>query len=112
IRIFTVNRWVTEDNWLDARAAIRCLDRFILDGSKPSRWVNRWLAALIRLFRPEIEHLLQRRDATLAAWRAEHRGADAFAARDLEVLSEIEISIAAQTDALARAMARTPGRAR
>jgi hypothetical protein len=112
IRIFTVNRWVTEDDWVDARAAIRRLDRFILDGSKPSRWVNRWLAALIRLFRPEIEHLLQCRDATLAAWRAEHRGADAFAARDLEVLSEIEISVAAQTDALERAMARAPGRTR
>ena len=112
IRLFTVNRWVTEDDWADAKSAIRFLDRFVLDGAKPSRWVNRWLAALIRLFRPEIEHLLHRRDGTVAAWRSEHRGADAFAARELEVLSETVISIPAQADAVSRAMARAAGRSR
>jgi hypothetical protein len=109
IRLFTVNRWVTEDDWIDASRAIRLLDRFVLDRAKPSRWVNRWLAALIRFFRPEIEHLLQARDARIAAWRSSHAGADAFAARELEVLSQMPISPAAQTDAVSRAIARASG---
>jgi hypothetical protein len=111
IRLFTVNRWVTEDDWADAKTAIRLLDRFVLDGAKPSRWLNRWLAGLVRLFRPQIEHLLHRRDATIAVWRSSH-GADAFAARELEVLSEVAISLPAQTDAVSRAIAQAPRRGR
>jgi hypothetical protein len=109
IRLFTVNGWVTEDSWIAAPAAIQLLDRFILDGPRPSRWVNRWLAALLRLFRPEIEHLLHQRDATLAAWQSRHPGQAAFAARELEILSELEVSTATQTDAVARALARAGG---
>jgi hypothetical protein len=111
IRLFTVNSWVTEDCWVAAPAAIGLLDHFILDGARPSRWVNRWLAALLRLFRPEIEHLLHRRDAVLAAWQARHQGHDPFTARELEILSEMQVSAAAQRDAVVRALART-GRAR
>ena len=105
-RLFTVNCWVTEDSWIAAPAAIRLLDRFILDGARPSRWVNRWLAAVLRLFRPQIEHLLIRRDAALAAWQARHPGRDPFTARELEILSEIEISTAVQTDGVSRALTR------
>jgi hypothetical protein len=106
IRLFTVNSWVTEDRWIPAAAAIGLLDRFVLDGPRPSRWVNRWLAAVLRLFRPEIEHLLRRRDAALAAWQSRHRGRDPFAARELEILSALDISAAAQRDAVQRALTR------
>ena len=106
IRLFTVNSWVTEDSWIAAPATIRLLDRFILEGGRPSRWVNRWLAALLRLFRPEIEHLLHERDAALTAWQARHKGQDPFTARDLEILSELPVSAAAQRDAVTRALAR------
>jgi hypothetical protein len=106
IRLFTVNRWATEDSWADAGRLIPLLDRFILDLPQPSRWVNRWLAALLRLFRPQIETLLRERDAALAAWRDAHPRVDALAARELEILSEIEIAIAAQRDAVDRALAR------
>ena len=109
MRLFTVNGWVTEDSWIAAPAAIALLDRFVLDGPRPSRWVNRWLAALLRLFRPQIEHLLHQRDSALAAWQSRHAGQDAFAARELEILSELEVSTATQTDAVARALGR-PGR--
>jgi len=105
-RLFTVNRWVTDDSWIDATAAIRLLDRFQLDAPKPSRWVNRWLQALLRLFRPEIETLLRRRDERLAAWRRRHAGVDALAARDLDTLSEAAISIEARIDELTRLLAR------
>ena len=31
--------------------------------------LDRWLAALVRLYRPEIEWLIQRRDEAVAKWR-------------------------------------------
>lgn len=105
VRLFTVNRWVTDDSWIDAAGAIRLLDRFHLDQPKPSRWVNRWLQALLRLFRPEIEALLRRRDRRLAEWRRRHPGVDALAARQLDTLSEIAISTDARIDELRRALA-------
>ena len=101
---------MTEDSWIRAPAAIALLDRFILDGPRPSRWVNRWLAALLRLFRPQIELLLQQRDATLADWQSRHRGQDPFIARELEILSELPISTAAQMDGIARAIAKAERR--
>ena len=45
------------------------LDRFDLRINKPSWPVNRWLSAMLRLFRPQIEELLQQRDARLRAWQ-------------------------------------------
>ena len=101
---------MTEDSWIRAPAAIALLDRFILDGPRPSRWVNRWLAALLRLFRPQIELLLQQRDATLADWQSRHRGQDPFIARELEILSELPISTAAQMDSVTRAIAKAERR--
>src|SRR5579885_3406582 len=101
IRLFTVNRWVTQERWIEAAGIVALLDRFVLDGARPSRWVNRWLGALLRLFRPQIVDLLHQRDAALAAWQSQHAGRDALEATELEVLSEMPVSAEAQLDAVA-----------
>jgi hypothetical protein len=106
-RLFTVNRWVTDDSWIDAAHAIRLLDRFHLDEARPSRWVNRWLAALLRLFRPEIEALLRQRDRQLGDWRRRHPGVDALADRRLATLSETAISIDGRIEELSRLLAKS-----
>jgi hypothetical protein len=111
-RLFTVNRWVTEEGWADAPRLIGLLDRFVVDLPRPSRWVNRWLAALLRLFRPQIEDLLRQRDQTIAEWARRHPGVDVYAARDLEILSQLDISLPAQIDDVARALARPRRKAR
>lgn len=105
VRLFTVNRWVTEDDWIDAESVIRLLDRFQIDLPQPSRWVNRWLQSLLQLFRPELEALLRRRDARLAEWRRRHPGVDALADRRLATLSEQPIDPAARIEELRRALA-------
>ena len=104
-RLFTVNRWVTDDSWIDAARAIGLLDRFHLDEARPSRWVNRWLEALLRLFRPEIETLLRRRDRRLTDWRRRHPGVDALTDRRLATLSETAISVDARIEELSRSLA-------
>ena len=103
-RLFTANRWVSKERWLAAPQLIAKLDRFTIDLPRPSRWVNRWLAALLRLFRPEIEELLRQRDAVLAEWGRRHPGADPLASRELEIPSQREISLSGQIDQVARAL--------
>ena len=111
-RLFTVNRWVTQDDWRAAPQMIALLDRFVIDLPRPSRWVNRWLAALLRLFRPDIEALLRERDAALAEWGRKHPGEDPQKARELEIPSQREISLVHQIDQVARALAQPRRRAR
>ena len=91
--LFTTNRWVTGENWYRAEDVIQMLDRFIIDHAHPSWPVNRWLSAMVVLFRPQIEDLLIRRDAAVDAWAADHPEGDVFEDRDLEITSSMRISV-------------------
>ena len=91
--LFTTNRWVTADNWYTADDVIAMLDRFDMDLAWPSWPVNIWITNMVRLFRPQIEELVRRRDATVAAWGKKHPGGDVYEDRDLEVASAIDISV-------------------
>ena len=105
IGLFTTNRWVTGETWYACSDVRAFLDRFAIDHAHPSWPTNRWITAMIRLFRPQIEHLLLERDARLAAWAAKHPDADVYEDRDLEVLSEMRIDVEAQVKAVREALA-------
>ncbi len=60
IRLFTVDRWVTGESWYAAGDAIALLDRFAITHAVPGWPVNRWIGAMVRLFRPQIEWLAAR----------------------------------------------------
>ncbi len=104
IRMFTTNQWVTGETWYPGPDIVRMLPRFAIDHAHPSWPTNRWLTALVRLFRPQIEALIVARDAALAAHRKAHPDTDPFTDRTLETLSETAISIAAQQAALRKAL--------
>lgn len=104
IGLFTVNRWVTGDAWYAARDVIGMLDRFEIDHAKPSWPANRWITAMLRLFRPQIESLVLTRDAAIAAWSAGHPGTDVFEDRALEITSHAAISVAQQIAAVEAAL--------
>ena len=106
IGLFAVNRWVTGDTWYRARDVIDMLDGFVIDHADPSWPVNRWIGAMLRLFRPQIESLILARDATLAAWARSHPGRDVFEDRELEITSHAAISVEQQIAAVAVALAR------
>ena len=103
--LFTTNRWVTAETWYPAGDVLRMLPRFAVDHAWPSWPTNRWLTAMVRLFRPQIAALVQARDAALAARRASHPDRDVFEDRDVEVLSETPIAVDAQIAAVERALA-------
>ena len=94
--LFTTNRWVTAETWYAAHDVAALLDRFDLQLNKPGWPVNRWLTAMLRLFRPQIEELLQQRDERLRAWQRTHPGVDAYEDRRLEVTSQLPLDVEAQ----------------
>jgi hypothetical protein len=96
IGLFTTNRWVTAETWYAAHDVASLLAGFDLRINKPGWPVNRWLSAMLVLFRPQIEQLLQQRDARLRAWQRQHPGVNAYEDRRLEVASQLPVSVEAQ----------------
>ena len=93
IVLFTANRWVTGETWYPARAVHAMIDRFAIGHARPSWPVNRWITAMLRLFRPQVRELVSRRDAAVEAWRTKRPDQDAFEDRDLEITSQRPISV-------------------
>lgn len=89
---FTVNRWVTGDQLLSAPATLALLRGFVLE-TQEFTLVNRWLKALLQLFWPQIETLLQQRDAALLRLIAEGKALPLLDNPMVEVLSECAIDI-------------------
>lgn len=101
IRLFTVNRWVTGEVWFDADDVIEMLDLFEIDHIKPSWPVNLWVTNMIRLYRPVIQDLIRRRDATINAWRIANSTRDnIYEDRNLEVTSATDIDVMAYVSAM------------
>ncbi|MBI4755028.1 MAG: hypothetical protein HY778_06310 [Betaproteobacteria bacterium] len=100
--LFATNRWVTGETWFPAADAIRMLGRFAIDHAFPSWPTNRWLGAMVGLYRPQIEALLRHRDAVIAAWMAAHPGEDVFEDRRLDITGHLAIDVESRVAALAR----------
>ena len=104
IGLFTTNRWVTTENWYPAADVCRMVERFKIDLARPSWPTNRWVTAMVRLFRPQIETLLHQRDAKVVAWHKTHPDADVFEDRRLDLPSQVKISLDQQIRAVDAAM--------
>lgn len=98
--LFTTNRWVTGENWFKAEDVKAMLDYFLIDHAWPSWPANRWISAMMSLFRPQIFALLDARDLKIGDWTAMHPDVDVYEDRDLEITSITAISVDEQ---LARA---------
>ncbi len=92
IRLFTTNRWVTGETWYQAADVVRMLGRFRIAGDTPSPLLNRWLTALVAVYRPEIALLLHQRDKAVMQRRWRWRG-NVLEDPRLEITSSIEIDL-------------------
>ncbi len=104
--LFATNRWVSGETWYPAETVIHMLGRFRMDHAFPSWPVNRWISAMLRLFRPEIETLLRHRDAVIVAWQASHPGIDVFEDRNLEITGQIAVLVEEQIGRVRSALAQ------
>lgn len=104
VRLFTTNRWVTAETWYPAADVIAMLPRFEMDVAKPSWPLNRWITAMMVLYRPEIAALLRERDAAVARWQAQHPDRPALEDHGLEVTSRRDIDLQAKLAEVRRAI--------
>jgi hypothetical protein len=101
IRLSTTNRWVTGETWFRADDVVRMLDRFAFKAGDRTRILDRWVAALVQLFSPQIAALLRARDETVMSWRRRRR-TNVFDDPRLEVTSSLEVDLVRQLALLDR----------
>lgn len=104
--LFTTNRWVTAEAWYPAEQVIQMLDHFVIDHASPSWPVNRWISAMFVLYRPHLEHLIKQRDVSVWAWAKDHADQDVFEDRQLDITSQMPISVEATLARIAQEIAR------
>ncbi len=104
--LFTTNRWVTDEAWYQGADVTQLLAHFHIDHAAPSWPVNRWISAMFVLFRPQMAALLKQRDSAIAAWAASHPGGDVFEDRELDITSQLPISVGDQIEHVRALLAR------
>jgi len=104
IGLFTTNRWVTGESWHDAKEVCEMLSHFQIGLAHPSWLVNRWVTAIVRLFHSQIVALIHLRDKKIEEWKQSHPGIDVFEDRNLEVTSEMAISVEKQLQAVYKSL--------
>ncbi len=104
IRLFATNRWVTGETWYAAADVAAMLDRFVIDLARPSWPVNRWIGALMRLFRPQIVALLHARDHAIAERQRLMPALCVYEDRTLAIPAMADIDVAAQLRAIEGAL--------
>ncbi|MGB7335154.1 MAG: hypothetical protein WBD01_05105 [Salaquimonas sp.] len=103
VRIFTTNRWVAGEWLYPAEDVIPLLDGFEItskDAVNGSEFTlsSRWLSALLKLYRPQIEWALRERDKKITALKAVDENYSEN--KQIEVLSAVEFDLAGQIDAI------------
>ena len=104
IRLFATNRWLTGEVWYPADDVCAMLDNFDIDLAHPSWPVNRWICAMLRLFRPQIIELLHERDATMAERAEKEADVNVYEDREHEIVSVMDISVDEQIQAVSAAL--------
>lgn len=105
IGLFTTNRWVTDETFYPAEDVIRIIDRFRIDHTHPCHAVNRWISAMMVLFRPDLETLLHERDRVLNERAGLAPDEEILDDRGLEVISSCDTDVDARVTAIRQALA-------
>jgi len=95
IRLFTVNRWVTNETWFDAADMLKLTKRFKMTLTDDPYWqvLDRWVEGMLHLFAPQINWLHQTRDAQLALHVQKNPLSNIYENKDIEEISEISIDL-------------------
>lgn len=103
-QLFTTNRWLTGEVWYPSADVDSMLDRFEIDLAQPSWPVNRWIGAMIQLFRPQIVELLHERDAIMAERTEQNPEINHYEDREEEIVSVRAIDIDGQIGSINAAL--------
>ncbi|WP_372611878.1 hypothetical protein [Halomonas sp.] len=92
IGLFTTNRWVTGERWRSAEEVIALATGFRIDHDRPSWLVNRWITAMVKCCRPQIDTLLRHRDREIARLLAD-QGDAIYEDRRIEVIGQLPLHL-------------------
>jgi len=103
--LFTTNRWVTAETWYKADDVIAMLPRFRIGHDHPTSTANRWVEAVMTVFRPQIVALLAARDRCIEQHPPTATGNSVLESRSLEVTSRLVVDIDDQIARIEHALA-------
>lgn len=106
ISLFCTNLWVTDEHMMPASVLAEQLHQFEITHANPSWPVNRWVTAMLVLFRPQVSFLLHHRDERLNEVAQDSgRTLDQVKSdHDIEVTGLLAISIDEQIKAVKAAL--------
>ena len=94
------NRFVTNEFLYPADVMIDHLPEYMVDNTAEDDQVNRFLTAMVALYRNEIAELLHQRDKALIELVKEHGDAAFEKASGVEVLAQIPIDLDAKIETI------------
>lgn len=95
---FVTNRWVTDEFIFPAETLISRLELYDVDRTEEDDLVNRFLTAMVALYREELATLIREREAKLAVLLSK-RGPEAYESGNA-VLASISIDLDAKIESL------------
>ena len=102
IRLFTVNRWVTDETWYDCQHAADFIHQYTFKCKKEedAYWwaLDKWVESMLHLFAPQIIWLQKERDRKIEAWQKKYPKRNAYQDTALEEISTIPIDITTQVN--------------
>ena len=102
LRMFTLNRWVTDETWTPSHRLIAMAEQIATQSNPQDTYVERWLRAQIGMFAPQIAGLLLHRDRRICARQQHGQRRRLLEDRRINILSQCKVSIERQLTALTR----------
>lgn len=99
-RLFTTNRWVTDETWYPAADVKRILPRFQINRDGPCSQTSTWLSNLLKMYGPLIESLVDARDEAVHTHASSRPIHQVWSDQSLEVTSFAKISLNRDIQAL------------
>lgn len=100
VKLFTTNRWVTDETWYPATDVKRILPYFQVTREGPCNKASEWLSHLLAMYGPLIELLLDARDQVIHTQASSKTMQKIWSDQSLEVTSVAEVSLQHDIDAI------------
>lgn len=100
VRLFTTNRWVTDETWYPAADVKRILHRFEITRDEPCHQASAWISNLLAMYSPLIELLMDARDEVIRTQASSQSIQQVWSDQSLEVTSVADISLQNDIDAI------------
>ena len=95
IRLFSVNRWITDEICYEAKHTARFVKQFKMTKTDSYYWQNldRWVEGMIHLFAPHIQWVNSARDMVLSNFQKLNPDCNVYEEQRFDVLSEMHINL-------------------